>query len=169
MTFAEESTSWPKVSAPVYDGGLGFGFKWNMGWMHDTLQYMAREPIYRAPPQRADLRPALCLLRELRAAAQPRRGGARQGLLIAKMTGDAWQKFANLRAYYGFMWGYPGKKLLFMGQEFAQGPEWSEARGLDWWQLDVPRTRACRRWCATSTSLRRRCTPATARARASSG
>ena len=96
-----------------------------------------------------------------------------KGSLIAKMAGDAWQKFANLRAYYAFMWGYPGKKLLFMGQEFAQGAEWSEARGLDWWQLDLPRTtRACRRSSATSTASTApppRCTSATARARASSG
>ena len=140
VTFAEESTSWPKVSAPVYDGGLGFGFKWNMGWMHDTLQYMAlraRPPA--VPPERPDLRPALRLLRELRPAAVSHDEVVHgKGSLIGKMPGDAWQKFANLRAYYAFMWGYPGKKLLFMGQEFAQGAEWSEARGLDWWQLDIP-------------------------------
>ena len=102
-------------------GGLGFGFKWNMGLMHDTLRYLAREPVHRTlPPQRHHLRPALRVRREFRAAALPRRGGARQGLAARKMAGDDWQKFATLRAYYAFMWGYPGKKLLFMGQEFAR-------------------------------------------------
>jgi 1,4-alpha-glucan branching enzyme len=139
MTFAEESTSWPKVSAPVYDGGLGFGFKWNMGWMHDTLQYMAREPIYRKHHQNDLTFGLLYAFSEnfvLPLSHDEVVHG--KGSLIGKMTGDAWQKFANLRAYYGFMWGYPGKKLLFMGQEFAQGPEWSEAHGLHWEQLDLP-------------------------------
>ena len=139
VTFAEESTSWPKVSAPVYDGGLGFGFKWNMGWMHDTLQYMAHEPIHRKHHQNDLTFGLLYAFSEnfvLPLSHDEVVHG--KGSLIAKMPGDAWQKFANLRAYYAFMWGYPGKKLLFMGQEFAQGAEWSEARGLDWWQLDIP-------------------------------
>ena len=139
VTFAEESTSWPKVSAPVYDGGLGFGFKWNMGWMHDTLQYMAHEPIHRKHHQNDLTFGLLYAFSEnfvLPLSHDEVVHG--KGSLIAKMPGDAWQKFANLRAYYAFMWGYPGKKLLFMGQEFAQGAEWSETRGLDWWQLDIP-------------------------------
>jgi 1,4-alpha-glucan branching enzyme len=139
VTFAEESTSWPKVSAPVYDGGLGFGFKWNMGWMHDTLQYMAREPIYRKHHQNDLTFGLLYAFTEnfvLPLSHDEVVHG--KGSLIDKMPGDAWQKFANLRAYYAFMWGYPGKKLLFMGQEFAQGPEWSEARSLEWGQLDIP-------------------------------
>ena len=173
VTFAEESTSWPKVSAPVYDGGLGFGFKWNMGWMHDTLAYIAREPVHRKHHQNDLTFGLLYAFSEnfvLPLSHDEVVHG--KGSLIAKMPGDGWQKFANLRAYYGFMWGYPGKKLLFMGQEFAQGAEWSEARGLDWWQLDIRRTAASRPWCATSTAstaTRPRCTRATARAMASSG
>ncbi len=142
VTFAEESTSWPKVSAPVYDGGLGFGFKWNMGWMHDTLQYMAHEPVHRKYHQNDLTFGLLYAFSEnfvLPLSHDEVVHG--KGSLIGKMTGDAWQKFANLRAYYAFMWGYPGKKLLFMGQEFAQGAEWTEARGLDWWQLDRPEHR----------------------------
>jgi 1,4-alpha-glucan branching enzyme len=139
VTFAEESTSWPKVSAPVYDGGLGFGFKWNMGWMHDTLQYLAREPIYRKYHHNDLTFGLLYAFSEnfvLPLSHDEVVHG--KGSLIAKMAGDAWQKFANLRAYFALMWGYPGKKLLFMGQEFAQGREWSEDRPLDWWQLDIP-------------------------------
>ena len=102
-------------------GGLGFGFKWNMGCMHDTLDYMAREPVHRKlPPRRHDLRPALRLHREFRAAAVAMtRWCTAKARCSRKMPGDDWQKFATLRAYYAFMWGYPGKKLLFMGQEFA--------------------------------------------------
>jgi 1,4-alpha-glucan branching enzyme len=139
QTFAEESTSWPKVSAPVYDGGLGFGFKWNMGWMHDTLSYMAHETVHRKYHQNDLTFGLLYAFSEnfvLPLSHDEVVHG--KGSLLAKMPGDDWQKFANLRAYYAFMWGYPGKKLIFMGQEFAQGAEWSEARGLDWWQLDLP-------------------------------
>jgi 1,4-alpha-glucan branching enzyme len=139
VTFAEESTSWPKVSHPVHDGGLGFGFKWNMGWMHDTLSYLAREPIHRQYHHNDLTFGLLYAFSEnfvLPLSHDEVVHG--KGSLIAKMAGDGLQKFANLRAYYAFMWGYPGKKLLFMGQEFAQGAEWSEERGLDWWQADEP-------------------------------
>ncbi|HMQ95233.1 MAG TPA: 1,4-alpha-glucan branching protein GlgB [Amaricoccus sp.] len=139
MMIAEESTSWPKVSAPVHEGGLGFGFKWNMGFMHDTLQYMARDPIHRRYHHNDLTFGLLYAFSEnfvLPLSHDEVVHG--KGSLIAKMSGDPWQKFANLRAYYAFMWGYPGKKLIFMGQEFAQGREWSEARGLDWEQTGIP-------------------------------
>ncbi|WP_064694308.1 1,4-alpha-glucan branching protein GlgB [Rhizobium aegyptiacum] len=133
MTIAEESTSWPKVSQPVHEGGLGFGFKWNMGFMHDTLSYMKRDPVYRKHHHNELTFGLLYAYSEnfvLPLSHDEVVHG--KGSLIAKMPGDDWQKFANLRAYYAFMWGYPGKKLLFMGQEFAQWSEWSEDRSLDW-------------------------------------
>ena len=139
MTIAEESTSWPKVSQPVHEGGLGFGFKWNMGFMHDTLRYMAREPVHRKHHHDDITFGLLYAFSEnfvLPLSHDEVVHG--KGTLLEKMSGDDWQKFANLRAYYAFMWGYPGKKLLFMGQEFAQRREWSEARALDWDLLGAP-------------------------------
>ncbi|HWK14996.1 MAG TPA: 1,4-alpha-glucan branching protein GlgB [Rhizobiaceae bacterium] len=139
VTIAEESTSWPKVSHPVDAGGLGFGFKWNMGFMHDTLAYMAREPVHRQHHHDEITFGLLYAFSEnfvLPLSHDEVVHG--KGSLIEKMAGDDWQKFANLRAYYAFMWGYPGKKLLFMGQEFAQRREWSEGRALDWDLLDRP-------------------------------
>ncbi|MBB3457775.1 1,4-alpha-glucan branching enzyme [Rhizobium sp. BK313] len=133
MTIAEESTSWPKVSQPVHEGGLGFGFKWNMGFMHDTLSYLSREAVHRKYHHNELTFGLIYAFSEnfvLPLSHDEVVHG--KGSLIAKMAGDDWQKFANLRAYYAFMWGYPGKKLLFMGQEFAQWSEWSEARALDW-------------------------------------
>ena len=133
ITIAEESTSWPKVSQPVYEGGLGFGFKWNMGFMHDTLEYFSKEPIHRKHHHDEitfGLTYAFSENFVLPLSHDEVVHG--KGTLLGKMAGDDWQKFATLRAYYAFMWGYPGKKLLFMGQEFAQRREWSEARALDW-------------------------------------
>ncbi len=138
MTIAEESTSWPGVSQPAYDDApgstaLGFGFKWNMGFMHDTLQYMARDPIHRKHHHDEILFGLVYAFSEnfvLPLSHDEVVHG--KGSLLTKMSGDDWQQFANLRAYYGLMWGYPGKKLLFMGQEFAQRREWSEERALDW-------------------------------------
>lgn len=137
MTIAEESTSWPKVSAPVHEGGLGFGFKWNMGFMHDTLEYFAKEPVHRKHHHDQLTFGLVYAFSEnfvLPLSHDEVVHG--KGTLLAKMAGDDWQKFATLRAFYAFMWGYPGKKLLFMGQEFAQAREWSEERALDWNLLD---------------------------------
>ena len=133
QTYAEESTSWPGVSRPTYLGGLGFGMKWDMGWMHDTLQYLSKDPVYRKYHHNALTFRMLYAFSEnfvLPLSHDEVAHGKRS--LLDKMAGDAWQKFANLRLLYGTMFAQPGQKLLFMGGEFAQWNEWDHERSLDW-------------------------------------
>src|SRR5205085_195401 len=139
ITVAEESTAWPAVSRPTYLGGLGFGFKWNMGWMHDTLDYVSREPVHRLYHHHPMTFAMLYAYTEyfiLPISHDEVVHG--KGSLRRKMPGDRWQQLANVRALLAYMWAHPGKQLLFMGCEIGQESEWSEGRSLDWWLLDAP-------------------------------
>ncbi len=139
LTFAEESTAWPQVSRPVYLGGLGFDMKWNMGWMHDTLAYISKEPVYRRYHHNSLTFSLLYAFNENFILPLSHDEVVHlKGSMIKKMPGDDWQKFANLRAYYAYMYGHPGKKLLFMGGEFGQWTEWDFNYSLSWDALNWP-------------------------------
>jgi 1,4-alpha-glucan branching enzyme len=139
VLIAEESTAFPGVSRPADEGGLGFDYKWNMGWMHDTLHYMAEQPVYRRW-HHGEITFGLVYAFSEKFVLPLSHDEVvyGKGSLIRKMTGDHWQRFASLRAYYAFMWTHPGKKLIFMGCEFAQEREWNHDVGLDWFSLDDP-------------------------------
>ncbi len=156
QTYAEESTSWPMVSRPVYVGGLGFGFKWDMGWMHDTLEYFSRDPVHRKFHQNNLTFRMLYAFQEnfvLPLSHDEVVHG--KGSLVSKMPGDDWQKFANLRILLGFMFAQPAKKLLFMGGEFGQWSEWVNEKSLDWHLVDFPLHSSLQSWVADLNRLYR--------------
>jgi 1,4-alpha-glucan branching enzyme len=147
VTVAEESTAWPMVSRPTYLGGLGFGMKWNMGWMHDSLSYMQEDPVYRKYHQdRLTFSLWYAFNENFVLPLSHDEVVHGKGSLIGKMPGDSWQQFANLRALYGYMWGHPGKKLLFMGCEFGQRREWTHDDALEWWVTEQAAHGGVQRW-----------------------
>ncbi|MGE3773979.1 MAG: 1,4-alpha-glucan branching protein GlgB, partial [Gammaproteobacteria bacterium] len=156
QTIAEESTAWPQVSRPVYRGGLGFGLKWNMGWMHDTLAYFQQDPLFRKYHQdQLSFSLWYAFAENFVLPLSHDEVVYGKGSLLARMPGDAWQQFANLRALYGLMWAHPGKKLLFMGGEFAQRAEWHHEEGLHWGLLEDPAHAGVRQWVRDLNALYR--------------
>jgi 1,4-alpha-glucan branching enzyme len=147
QTVAEESTAWPMVSRPLYVGGLGFGLKWDMGWMHDTLAYFARDPVFRKfHHNELTFRTMYASTENFVLPLSHDEVVHGKGSLLGRMPGDEWQKLANLRLLFAWMWAQPGKKLLFMGGEIGQWREWSHDRGLDWHLLDHAPHRGLRDW-----------------------
>ena len=147
QTIAEESTSWPGVSRPAYTGGLGFGFKWDMGWMHDTLRYMSHDPVHRKfHHSELTFRMIYAFHENFILPLSHDEVVHQKGSLLARMPGDLWQKFANLRLLYAYLYSQPGKKLLFMGGEFGQWREWAHDDSLDWHLLDLPSHQQVKRW-----------------------
>jgi 1,4-alpha-glucan branching enzyme len=156
QTFAEESTAWPMVSRPVEGGGLGFGFKWDMGWMHDTLQYLQKDPIYRTfNHDTITFRMIYAFTENYVLPLSHDEVVHGKGSLLTKMPGDEWQRYANLRLLFAYQFAQPGKKLIFMGGELAQWGEWNHEAGLDWSLLEEPRHEGIRRLVADLAAVHR--------------
>jgi len=156
QTMAEESTAWPMVSRPVYLGGLGFGMKWNMGWMHDTLAYFSRDPLFRRfHHDQLTFSIWYAFAENFLLPLSHDEVVYGKGSLLGRMPGNDWQKLANLRALFGYMWAHPGKKLLFMGGEFGQWNEWNHDQSLAWHLLEQPAHQALRRWVRDLNTLYR--------------
>ncbi|OGO01523.1 MAG: 1,4-alpha-glucan branching enzyme, partial [Chloroflexi bacterium RBG_13_52_12] len=156
QTIAEESTAWPMVSRPTYAGGLGFGMKWDMGWMHDTLVYISKDPIYRKHHQNdLTFRMVYAFTENFALPLSHDEVVHGKASLLSKMPGDDWQKFSNLRLLYGYMYAQPGKKVLFMGGEFGQWREWSHESSLDWHLLQYQRHSGLQRWVTDLNNLYR--------------